>query len=139
MPTPAFEFIDTNVLVYAYDANSTKKGKIARELLARLGAEANGALSVQVLCEFVSVGSHKLQIESRDLEKIISRLSYWTLHRPAHQDVLQSLQLRRRLKISWWDALVINSALELDCSTLWTEDLSDGRKIGSLTVRNPFA
>jgi predicted nucleic acid-binding protein len=61
-----------------------------------------------------------------------------TLHRPDHADLIRASQLHRRYKISWWDALMVNSALELGCGILWTEDLRHGQRIGSLTVRNPF-
>jgi predicted nucleic acid-binding protein len=40
--------------------------------------------------------------------------------------------------MSWWDALVVNSAVELGCSVFWNDDLTDGQRYGSVTVRNPF-
>jgi predicted nucleic acid-binding protein len=60
------------------------------------------------------------------------------IHRPAHADLLKAAQLERRYRPGWWNALIPASAIELGCAVLWTEDPSDGRRLGPLTVRNPF-
>jgi len=132
------EFIDTNILVYAHDGGAGKKHARAVELLTRLFEEDGGALSVQVLSEFYSVATGKLGIQSREAEEIVRDLAGWSIHRPGHADLLQAAQLHRRHKIGWWDALIVNSAIELGCTILWTEDLSDGQRYGNVTVQNPF-
>jgi len=132
------EFIDTNVLIYAHDGGAGRKHTQAVELLTRLFDEAAGGLSVQVLSEFYSAATRKLGIKSKDAEEVIRDLGGWTIHRPGHADLLKAAQLHRRYKIAWWDALILNSAIELGCTLLWTEDLADGQRYGSVTVRNPF-
>jgi predicted nucleic acid-binding protein len=132
------EFIDTNVLIYAHDGGAGAKHTRAVELLTRLFEEESGALSIQVLAEFYSAATRKLAIKSLEAEEIIRDLGGWTIHRPGHADLLKAAQLRRRHKIAWWDGLIVNSAIELGCAVLWTEDLSDGQRYGSVTVRNPF-
>jgi predicted nucleic acid-binding protein len=132
------EFIDTNVLVYAHDGGAGRKHDRCVDLLRRLFEEANGALSVQVLSEFYSVATRKLSMKNKEVEEAISDLGGWSIHRPGHADVLKAIRLLRRYKISCWDALVINSAMELGCSVLWSEDLTDGQRYGTVTVRNPF-
>jgi predicted nucleic acid-binding protein len=57
---------------------------------------------------------------------------------PGHADVMRGIELRDRYKISWWDALVVNSANELGCEVLWSEDMNHGQRYGGVTVRNPF-
>ena len=132
------EFIDTNVLIYAHDGGAGRKHSQAVELLVRLLEEGAGALSLQVLSEFYSAATRKLGIKSSEAEEVIRDLAGWTIHRPGHADLLKSAQLHRRHKIAWRDALIVNSAVELGCTLLWTEDLADGRRYGSVTVRNPF-
>ena len=51
---------------------------------------------------------------------------------------LQAHVLQRQHKLSWWDAMIINSAVESGADILWSEDLQTGRRFGSLTIRNPF-
>jgi predicted nucleic acid-binding protein len=132
------EFIDTNVLVYAHDGGAGSKHDQAVELLTHLLEDARGALSIQVLSEFYSAATKKLAMKGEEAEEVINDLGAWTIHRPGHADLLKASRLHRRYKIAWWDALVLNSAIELGCSVLWTEDLADGQRYGSVMVRNPF-
>jgi predicted nucleic acid-binding protein len=132
------EFVDTNVLVYAHDHKAGLKQVQARDLLAQLIREGRGALSIQVLTEFYWTATKKLHIESAEAEQIVNDYGNWSVYRSQHRDLLQAAQLQRRYKISWWDALIVTSAIESGCSVLWTEDLKHGQRFGSLTVRNPF-
>ena len=132
------EFVDTNVLIYAYDLSAGTKRHTASELLTRLVEEDRGALSIQVLAEFYSIATRKLKMKSEQAEGFLKDLGAWTIHRAGHQDLLRAAQLQRRHRTSWWDALILNSAIELGCFVLWTEDFSDGQRYGSVTVRNPF-
>jgi len=132
------EFVDTNVLIYAHDGGAGAKHRRALELLERLFEDRSGALSIQVLCEFYAAATKKLSMQSEEAEDIIADLGGWPLHRPAHSDVLKATRLQRRYRIGWWDALIIQSAADLGCSILWTEDLRDGQRYAGVTVQNPF-
>jgi len=134
----SLEFIDTNVLVYAHERGAGLKHSRAVELVSRLIREDGAALSVQVLAEFYAAAVRKLGMSSREAEAIVSDFGVCTIHRPGHADLLQAARLHRRHQLSWWDALILNSALELGCRWLWTEDFTDGRRFGPLAVRNPF-
>ena len=132
------EFVDTNVLVYAHDSMAGTKQESAARLLAHLSAEQNGALSVQVLAEFYSAATRKLQIKPETAAEAIGDFATWRIHSLSLSDLVKAAHLHRRHQISWWDALLIISAQQLGCSILWTEDFSDGQRFGSLTIRNPF-
>jgi predicted nucleic acid-binding protein len=132
------EFVDTNLLVYAHDGGAGAKHAQAVALLARLFEEGTGALSIQVLAEFYAAATRKLGMTSAEAEAVIRDLGGWIIHRPAHADLLKAAQLARRHRLGWWDALILTSAIELGCAVLWTEDFSDGRRFGPVTVRNPF-
>jgi predicted nucleic acid-binding protein len=133
------EFVDTNIFIYGYDGGAGGKHDKSVALLSRLVEEATGALSIQVLAEFYSAATKKLGMKSQEAEALIADWRTWTIHRPGHADVIRSAQLQRRYKMAWWDALILNSALELGCSVLWSEDFADRQRYGSLTVRYPFA
>ena len=132
------EFVGTNVFTYAHDRSAGDKHTAAVRLISRLFEDGTGAVSVQVLSEFYSTAVGKLQMKSQYAEEIVADLAGWLIHRSSHEDVPRASALFRRHKIGRWDALLLNSALELGCSTLWSEDFQHGRRIGSLTVRNPF-
>jgi predicted nucleic acid-binding protein len=133
------EFVDTNIFIYAHEGGAGSKHRKAVELLERLFEDQNGAVSIQVLTELYVVATKKLGMASREAEEIIADLGNWTIHRPAHADVLRACQIQRQHKVSWWDALIINSGLELGCDVLWSEDFAAGRRYGAMTIRNPFA
>jgi len=132
------EFIDTNILVYAHDGGAGTKHSASVELLRRLFETGDGALSMQVLCEFYAVATKKLAMKDTEAEAVIEDLGGWAIHRPGHGDLLEASRLRRRHKLAWWDALIVNSAIQLGCTMLWSDDLNDGQRYGTATIRNPF-
>jgi predicted nucleic acid-binding protein len=132
------DFVDTNIFVYAHEGGAGRKHTQAVDLLTGLVEGGSGALSIQVLAEVYAVAIRKLRMTSREAAEAIAELASWTIHRPAHADLIRAAALHRRHKMSWWDALIVNSALELGCAILWSEDLTDGQRFGSMTVQNPF-
>jgi len=109
------EFVDTNVFICAHDGGAGKKHKRSVQLLSRLVEAGAGALSIQVLAEFYAAATRKLGIASQEAEEILADLGGWIIHRPGHADLLRTVRFQRRHKMSWWDALVVNSAVELGC------------------------
>jgi predicted nucleic acid-binding protein len=133
------EFVDTNILIYGHDLSAGRKQKIAAALLERLYASGTGALSAQVLSEFFSASERKPQLPPEVAESIVDELRNWKLHSPELSDLITAWRLRQRYQLSWWDALIVQSAERVGAGVLWTEDLNDGQQYGSVTVRNPFA
>ena len=134
---PELEFVDTNVLLYAFDRTSARKGAIAQTLVNRLGPERVGCLSVQILQEFYVASAKRGVARAVALEKV-ELFARWRMHLPSAADVIAAIRLHQRHTLSYWDAMILRSALELRCAVLWSEDLQHGRTWGGLTVRNPF-
>lgn len=132
------EFVDTNVLVYAFDRTAGAKREAAVELLQRLWRERTGCVSLPVLQELYVATTRKLSLPSGDAQAQVERFGKWRVHRPALEDVLASIESHRRKRISFWDALILRSAAQLGCSVLWSEDFQDGVAWGAVVVRNPF-
>ncbi len=132
------EFVDTNILIYAFDLTAGEKRDAATALLARIWSERAGCISLQVLQEFFVTATKKLGMPPKDAAVQIERLGKWTIHRAGLDDVLQAIDLHRSKRISFWDAMIVRSAMSLDCSMLWSEDLSHGRRLSGLTIQNPF-
>lgn len=135
------EFVDTNVLLYAYDTTAGVRHDMARELVGKLGRERRGALSVQVLQEFyVNVVRKVAQpLDPAQARARLRILSRWTCHAPLPGDVLAAAALAEDHQLSFWDAMVVRSAAHLGCPVLWTEDLNAGQRIHGVEIRNPFA
>ncbi len=135
------EFVDTNVIYYAHDRSAGEKRDVARGLLVLLDADGRGALSIQVLQELAATILSKGEgdVPQDEIEGIIDDLSDWTVFSPGPDDVIGALRLRRRFRLSFWDAMIVHAAREVGAAILWSEDLSDGQDYGGVVVRNPFS
>ncbi len=133
-------FIDTNVLVYAYDAKAGRKHEIARDLLIEFWSKGGAALSIQVLQEFYVTVTRKITrpIEPRLAREIVEDLLTWNVVVVDGASVLAAIDLQGQEKISFWDALIVTAAERAGTNVLLSEDLAHGRVFGDVTVRNPF-
>jgi len=127
-------FLDTNLLIYAF-AKDDRRTETAEAVLA-----AGGVISVQVLNEFAAVALRKLTMPWHDVLAALNAIlvlcpSPAPLTIETHK---MALGIARKHKYHIYDALVIASALEASCATLYSEDLQNGQVIGGLTIRNPF-
>jgi predicted nucleic acid-binding protein len=134
------QFIDTNVLIYAHDRSAGEKHLRARELVRELWRSGEGCLSVQVLQEFYVNVTQKVArpLTTETAAQIIADLSAWQVHRPGTEDVLDAIRLQDRYQVSFWDAMIIASALQLGCQTIWSEDLNPGQDHDQVKVLSPF-
>ena len=136
MPT----FVDTNILVYAEDRDSGGKHAVARDLVAGLWRSEQGVLSVQVLQElFVTVTRKVPRPLSPDKAlAIVEQYLTWTVVENTGDLLLAAIRRASLLKVSFWDALILEAALAERCDRLWTEDLNHGQRVGDLVIVNPF-
>lgn len=133
-------FFDTNILVYAYDYSAGDKQRIAADLVAKAWNEQTGCLSVQVLQEFYVTVTQKIKepIPVKTAKQIIEDLAQWAVQNPQAEDVLRAIELQDKCQLSFWDAMILRSALCLGCSTLYSEDLQSGCNFGGTLIVNPF-
>ncbi len=138
---PQREFVDANVLVYAFDASAGRKQPAAQQLLERLWESGTGCLSIQVLQEFFVTVTMKVAkpLPVDDAKARIHEFAAWRVFAPSAEDVLAALDLHARAKIGFWDAMIVLAAAESGCDVLWTEDLTAGQMLRGVRIRNPFA
>ena len=134
------EFVDSNILVYPFDSAAGEKAKRATRLLDERWSRRDGCLSLQVLQEFFVTVTRKIPspLSHSDAASKVARFAEWHLHIPEKGDLLSAIELYDELRISFWDAMIVQSARALRCLTLWTEDLNDGQTYAGVLVRNPF-
>ena len=138
---PAREFVDANVLVYAFDASAGQKKVVAEQLLARFWESGVGCLSVQVLQEFFVIVTRKVAhpLSVDEAADRVREFATWKVFAPTANDVLGAIALQKQSKLNFWDAMVLQAAAESGCDVLWTEDLNDGQVIRGVHIRDPFA
>ena len=131
-------FVDTNVFVYLFDSDSPAKQAIARDLVDNHAAKF--VLSPQVLGEFFVVVTRKLDkplSPARGLE-VVENLCQLRV-RPVHaQLVRQAVRRSISSRLSYWDALIVETALDAGAVTLLTEDMQHGQDFAGMRVVNPF-
>jgi predicted nucleic acid-binding protein len=111
------------------------KSEIARQLIL-----AGGTISVQVLNEFASVLHRKFGLEWDAISEAVADLQI-ALGPILPIDVnthSAAVDLARAHGFSFYDSLIVASSLGAGCEILFTEDLQAGRRIGNLTIINPF-
>ncbi len=132
-------FFDTNVLLYADDADAGHKTAVARDLLRRSMAARTGVVSTQVLQEFYVNARKKLRLDGNAARARVEVYLGFDVVTVTPELVMAAVDLHRLDTVSFWDALVIRSAEQAGCDTLYSEDLQTGRRFGSVRVVNPFA
>jgi predicted nucleic acid-binding protein len=134
-------FLDTNILVYVFDAKLPEKAKAAAALVRHAVDSGEGVISYQVVQEFLNVALRRFarpfsvaeaeQYLLTVLKPLLAVESSPTLY-------LEALRILARHQFSWYDSLIVAAALQAECSTLYTEDLQPGREVEGLRIRNPF-
>ena len=130
-------FLDTNVLVYATTADDLSRQAAALRLVATLGL-TNITISTQVLAEAYNVLTRKKRWVVGDALQAVRGFKAMRIVVLGADAVLDALELAARHRLSTWDAMVIHAAQEAGCDTLFSEDLQNSRRFGSLEVVNPF-
>jgi len=133
-------FFDTNILIYAVDHTEPIKQSKARELLERETATGNAIISTQVLQEFYSASTLKLKKPLNKLvaEKIVEELMTLVVKQIDARIILAAIKRNQSDQVSFWDALIIETALVAGARILWSEDMQHGREFDGLKILNPF-
>ena len=137
---PDRTFIDTNILVYAYDIDEPVKQARAREILKQ-GIEGETAvLSVQVIGEFFTVVTKRIPnpLSAEEAEQVLDLLSILPVIDLDFRMIRHAIEIHRQHGIAYWDALIVAAAHRADCTQILTEDLNAGQSYEGVTVVNPF-
>ena len=137
---PRLTFVDTNVLLYAHDDKPDPRCKVAKDIVTGLWASRTGVLSTQVLQEFYfnATKVYKLAMPRPVARRAIAAYGEWRIVPTDVELILCAARLTEEHSVSFWDALIVQAALRASATWLISEDMQDGRRFGTLTVRNPF-
>ncbi|MDR2581528.1 MAG: PIN domain-containing protein [Fibromonadaceae bacterium] len=134
-------FLDTNIFVYAYTSNDKDKHNAVLELFVKLKAtDLHLCISSQVLNEFYAVETIKYKVEHSEVVDYIKAMSKnFSVFGITRDTSLYALSLKEKYHYSWWDSLVLASALENGCQIVYSEDMQHKQIIeNSLKIINPF-
>lgn len=139
----ADKLIDTNIIVYAYDASEGEKHKISNNLLGQIWEEGGGVVCLQNLMEFFVVITKKVErpidaIKAKGIvEDFINSENWLVIDRDAYT-FLNAIDLVSKYKIHLWDAVIAACMKENDINEIVTENKEDFKKIPNIKVNVPF-
>ena len=131
-------FFDTNILVYSGDPSDLHKQKIAQQVTEKSFQENSGFVSTQVLQEYCSIEIKKLRRDPLIIKRSLSAWQRLEVINITPMIIDDALEIHLIYQFSFWDSLVISSALAARCGILMTEDMHHGQTIQGLTIVNPF-
>ena len=130
--------LDTNILVYSIDSAAGERHALAAEIVDR-AAECECWLTLQALSEFYAAVTRKGLVPPADAA---AQASDWLEIFPSA--AASAAALRTALgdaaagRASFWDALLLATAAEAGCTTILSEDMASGTRIGGIGILNPF-
>ena len=129
-------FFDTNIILYSYSDKSEPKKEIARSLILN----SNGFISTQVIQETCNILIKKFKMDELSISRTLSEMrGNFLIGINNVETTAIALMVHFKYKFSYYDSLIISSALENECSILYSEDLHHNQKIEkTLTIINPF-
>lgn len=133
-------FCDTNILAYLFDNDEPAKRDRARQLFDREGSSGRLVLSTQVLQELYVTLTRKLKepVPPPEALGVVKHLTTFPVVQIDPELITEGILFSHAHKVSFWDALIVQAAIKSRCTTLFTEDLQDGREIGETKIVNPF-
>jgi predicted nucleic acid-binding protein len=133
-------FIDSNLWIYAATQSQGSPPDLRHDIARNLIQSVHPCLSVQVINEVSINLRRKHQFTEPSLQTLIqSFFDDYPVFPLDKETLLQGSTLRESYPISFWDSLIIASALSHDCPMLYSEDMQNGLVINEkLTIINPF-
>ena len=135
-------FLDTNILVYLFDKSEKEKQTRVKKLIADHLPQTRMFVSIQVINEFINVTGKKIAspispIQQKEIIEFINDI--FIITPLILNTTLNALEISQKYKLSFWDSLIISSALENKCSVLYSEDMQNGFSIyNKIKIVNPF-
>lgn len=133
-------FVDTNIIIYAYDVTAGKKHKTAGNILADLWNSGLGVISTQVLQEFFVNVVQKIPkpIGKKQAKEIVRDFLKWHVVVNTGNSIIEAIDISLKFGYSFWDSMIIEAAITGGAVALISEDLQEGQVISGVTIRNPF-
>lgn len=130
-------FLDSNIILYCYSNDETDKQAIARNIFEQY---SNPCISKQVINEVSNILFRKFKLDCESIENAILQISNLVEILDFNLTTqIKAIRLKKSYNLQYFDALIVATALENNCNTLYSEDIQNGLLVeGKLTIINPF-
>jgi predicted nucleic acid-binding protein len=129
-------FLDTNLLIHLA-TSATEKAGIVSTLIAE---NKDILISVQVLNEFAAACFKKNLLPADEIQRYVLEFNlYFIVADVNFKTISEGFEIKKKYKYSWYDSLLLATALLNNCTIFYSEDMQHKQKIGNkLTIINPF-
>lgn len=134
------DFLDSSVIIYAYDDRFPEKQRIAKDLLKQ-GLGGKCVISTQVLAEFAAIMLHKVLPPRASAQAVLKSLDSLTSIRTINADdflVRRAVEAHANYGVHFYDGMIVAAAERAGCKRIWSEDFNVGQEYFGITVENPF-
>jgi predicted nucleic acid-binding protein len=133
-------FVDSNILIYAHDADAWPRRQIAADQLTELWESGTGLLSTQVLQEFYVNVTRKIgsPLTASAAREVVRDYAVWIEPAITAATIARASEIGEVWQLSFWDAMILAAAEQSGAERLLTEDLNAGQKIAGIEIVNPF-
>lgn len=130
-------FIDSNIFLYAFNNDDNDKQKEASKIIT--DNKNSLIISIQVINEVSNNMIKKLFFTNFEVKDFITD-SYgrFEVRNPTKEMFVEACDIREKYNLSYYDSLIVSTALESRCTILYSEDMQHNQKIDTLTIINPF-
>ena len=133
-------FVDSNILIYAHDADAGDRQQRAAKILGELWESGLGVLSTQVLQEFYVNVTRKIKqpLPAAIAREVVRDYAHWVESPITPLTVVRASEICEVWQLSFWDGMILAAAEQSEASRLLTEDLSHGMQVAGIEIVNPF-
>jgi predicted nucleic acid-binding protein len=133
-------FVDSNIWIYLFTSDDVSKNEFARNFIIENAPNENiFVITYQVINEVGAVLKRKKKFNEEKIQFVIDAMLELCLVQDFSREiVIHASELRRKILVSYWDSIIIASAIASGCKFLTSEDLQNGQKIQDVSVLNIF-
>jgi len=134
-------FVDSNIWIYLFTSDDVSKNEIARNFIADNAAKGNIlVISYQVINEVGAVLKRKKKFNEEKIQFVVdTMLDLCVIQDFSREIIIKASILRDKMLVSYWDSIIISTAIQSGCQSLTSEDLQNGQKIQGITIVNIFS
>ena len=132
-------FFDTNILVYTDDMDARAKADRALALWQEHRSGGLAVISIQVLQEYFWATTRKLGVDPVVATEKLMLFAKADVMSPLADDVVSAARLAVEHRLSFWDAMIVQMAMQAECEILFSEDMPAGRRFAGVEIVNPMA
>jgi predicted nucleic acid-binding protein len=131
-------FIDSNVWCYLFVKDEHEKYKIAEKFISEMADNSVFVILYQVINEVTNKLIQKKFKDETIKENVQYMYKLCMIQNFSNEIIMSAFSLREKYSLSFWDSIIISSALNSNCNILASEDMQDGLRIGNMVINNIF-